>query len=367
MILPFLSKHLDIPEANARILYDQWVEQSQMDLYLGKTVTVAGLGSFHMEKGVTVFAADPELELYGNRVYAGLDLLTEDEPPAADPVSDDPITEIIKPKKLPSVPKKVKLDVTPAPEAPADTPPSTPEPVKTAFTLDTQAMAEPEPDPDPSDTIIPQAESPVMEPHIDTDPEPEPDPQPVRKKERAPVAAKPKTNRTSWYIAVPIGVVVLVASWYGVQYATTNMQSQMNEAQVSAPTAVATPEAEPDLAQVAQPDAAPVPATSTAAAPAGSPLASPEYGLRGPLNPLEGRVYGIIVHSLPLKEESDAQCAKISASGLRCSVVEADRNGIPTYRVSIGQFATAVDAQNATSELPADYAGADKHFIARIQ
>jgi septal ring-binding cell division protein DamX len=367
MILAFLSKHLDIPEANARILYDQWVEQSQMDLYLGKSVTVAGLGSFHMEKGVTVFVADPELELYGNRVYAGLDLLTEDEPPASDPGSDDPITEIIKPKKLPSVPKKVKLDVTPAPEAPADTPPSTPEPVKTAFTLDTQAMAEPEPQPDPSDTIIPQAENPVMEPHIDTDPEPEPEAPPVRKKERAPVAAKPKTNRTAWYIAVPIAVVVLVASWYGIQYASTNMQSEMNEAQVSAPPAAeATPVSEPDPAPVAVPDAASVPAT-TAATPADSPLASPEYGLRGPLNPLEGRVYGIIVHSLPLKEESDAQCAKISALGLRCSVVEADRNGTPTYRVSIGQFATAADAQTATSELPADYAGADKHFIARIQ
>lgn len=366
MILAFLSKHLDIPEANARILYDQWVEQSQMDLFLGKTVTVAGLGRFHMEKGVAVFEADPELELYGNRVYAGLDRLSDEEPPAVESGSEDPITEIIKPRKLPSVPKKVKLDVTPAPEPPEDAPAIAPEPVTTGFTLDTQAMAEaePEPEPDQSDTIIPPTETPVME--TLSEHEPEPIAKPVRTKERAKVAVKPKSNRTAWFIAVPIAILVFVGSWYGVQYVTTNMQTEMSEAQVSAPAAEATPEAEPDPAPVAMPDAAPVPATS-AATPADSPLASPEYGLRGPLNPLEGRVYGIIVHSLPLKEESDAQCAKISALGLRCSVVEADRNGIPTFRVSIGQFANAADAQNATSELPADYAAADKHFIARIQ
>jgi septal ring-binding cell division protein DamX len=366
MILTFLSKFLDIPEANARILYDQWVEQSQMDLFLGKSVTVAGLGRFHMENGLITFVADPELELYGNRVYAGLERLSEEEAPAAESDSDDSITEIIKPKKLPSVPKKAKLDVTPAPEPPQDAPTSTPEPVKTAFTLDTQAMADPEPEPDHSDAIILQTENPVMEPQ--TEHEPEPIAKPVRTTERATVAAKPKTSRTAWFIAVPIAVLVIVGSWYGVQYFSTNLQSEMNEARVPALESATAPQAEAEAATEPATEPAPDPAPVTAVAtPAASPLAEAEYGLRGPLNPLEGRVYGIIVHSLPLKEESDAQCAKISALGLRCSVVESDRNGIPTYRVAIGQFATAADAQNAVSELPSDYAAADKHFIARIQ
>lgn len=344
MMIAAIAERLGIPEPNARILYDQWLEQASMALNAGRPVTVKGLGTFTIANDQLAFEADPELELFGNRVYAGLEALADEEPEAApvesDHELDDPFAEIINPKKDPAPPKKVKLDVTPAPDEPR----KAPEPVKTGFTFEPEAMDMPafEPDPEPEPAPVVDAYSPedfeetVMEPATD-----------------APETAEAgKKNLNAWIIAIPVVVVVLIAGWYVTQYLMSSMENEMATAATSAPaTATATP---------AETEAAPAEA-------AGSPLATAEYGLRGPVNPLQGRLYGIIVHSLPVKADSDAQCAKISTTGLRCSVVAAERNGAPTFRVAIGQFASIADAQNAVSELPAEYAGTDKHFIARIQ
>lgn len=331
MMIAAIAERLGIPEPNARILYDQWLEQASMTLNAGKPVTVKGLGTFTIENEQLAFTADPELELFGNRVYAGLEMLAEEEaaPVRIEPDHelDDPFAEIINPKKEPA-PKKVKLDVTPAPE-PVE-PPKPPEPVKAGFVLDTDAVEEPafEPDPEPVppavDAYSPEDfEETVMEPVEET-------------------TAPEKKNLNAWIVAIPVLIVVAIGGWYATRYLTSTMENEMR----ASSEATATP-AEP-AAQA-------------------SPVATAEYGLRGPVNPLEGRVYGIIVHSLPVKADSESQCAKIFAAGLRCSVVEATRNGAATYRVAIGQFASIADAQTAVSELPADYAAADKHFIARIQ
>jgi septal ring-binding cell division protein DamX len=353
MMIASIAERLGIPEPNARILYDQWLEQASMTLNAGKPVTVKGLGTFTIDNEQLAFQADPELELFGNRVYAGLEALAEEEmtpaPVEADHELDDPFAEIINPKKDPAPPKKVILDITPAPEPADDAPKKAPEPVKAGFTLDTEAMDEPafEPDPEPE----PEPEPPVIDAYSPEDFE-EPAMEPDLTSDET--TAPEKKNLTAWIIAIPVVVVVLIAGWYGVQYLSSSMEKEMAATPAPAPaTATATP---------AESNAAAVPAEASA-----SPLATAEYGIRGPVNPLQGRVYGIIVHSLPVKADSDAQCAKISTAGLRCSVVEAERNGAPTYRVAIGQFATAADAQKATTELPAEYAAAEKHFIARIQ
>jgi hypothetical protein len=91
------------------------------------------------------------------------------------------------------------------------------------------------------------------------------------------------------------------------------------------------------------------------------------FGLTGAPAVLEGRVYGIIVHSLPVKADSDAQCAKISPLGFRCSVVATGRNGAKTYRVAIGQFESTAAAQTAVTDLPAEYQTPGNFFISRIQ
>lgn len=303
-----IAERLGIPESNARILYDQWLDQASSTLSAGHPLVLKGLGTFTYANETLSFTADPDLELLGNRVYAGLEALTSDElspsPVQMESDLDDPFAEIINPKKAEPGLKS-----------------------KPVFAFDPDAVA-PAPEPAPEPKIV------IVDESVEDD---------VVVAAPAVPPAKP-SYLTAWLAAAAAAMVLIVAGWYGIQWYTQTLEDEMAAAPV--PSAEQTP-------------AAPVAEAS--------PVATPEFGLRGPLNPLEGRVYGIIVHSLPAKTDSESQCLKISSAGLRCSVVEAERNGVPTWRVAIGQFASIADAQNAVSELPAEYSAPDKHFIARIQ
>lgn len=88
------------------------------------------------------------------------------------------------------------------------------------------------------------------------------------------------------------------------------------------------------------------------------------FGLRGTAQPMNGRVFSIVVHSLPNRIDGNAQCDEIARLRLRCVVVEATVNGRITYRVGIGQFETYAEARDRVSELPEPYRS--RNFPARI-
>jgi len=88
------------------------------------------------------------------------------------------------------------------------------------------------------------------------------------------------------------------------------------------------------------------------------------FGLRGTAQPMNGRVFSIVVHSLPNRIDGNAQCDEIARLRLRCVVVEATVNGRITYRVGIGQFETYAEARERVSELPEPYRS--RNFPARI-
>jgi nucleoid DNA-binding protein len=92
--------------------------------------------------------------------------------------------------------------------------------------------------------------------------------------------------------------------------------------------------------------------------------AATRFGLRGQAQPMEGRVFSIVVHSLPSRVEGNIQCDEIARLGLRCVVVEASVNNRITYRVGIGQFQTFAEAQRQVAEIPEPYRS--QNFPARI-
>jgi septal ring-binding cell division protein DamX/nucleoid DNA-binding protein len=323
-MIDFLAKELGIPTSNARILYDQWLENTLNTLSNGKPVTIEGLGSFTFENNELKFAPQPSLEAEVNRAYAGLDPLPEEKlgPTKFNETDfDDPFMEIIAPKYL-------DLNREPQPVVPQ------PEP-------EPKPVAQPEVDPFEPEPAF--AEEPAFEP--DPEPEPQPEPDIFEPMETTPTEEKKPVNLMPWIYTVLILLILSVGGYFGIGFYESWMESKL----VAERTAeVAASNTTPD-----EPAAVVEPGTG--------------YGLAGSPAVLEGRVYGIIVHSLPVQADSEAQCAKISPLGFRCSVVAAERNGATTYRVAIGQFESTATAEAAVSELPAEYQAPGKFFISRIQ
>ena len=307
-MIQYLADQLGIPMPNARILYDQWLENTLNTLVNGKPVTIEGLGSFTFDNNELKFAPQPSLELDVNRAYAGLEPLPEEKlAPSkfADTDFEDPFQEIIAPKSV--------------------------EPIR-----------EPDPfEPEPAFADDPEP-LPAAEPEL----KPEPQPNDTTPMEPTPAQEKKPANMMPWITAAVVLIIVAAVGYYGVGTYQNWMESKLSSEQAVAIV--------PDIAATTDST------VDAAAAPTG-------YGLAGTPIALGGRVYGIIVHSLPVKSDSEAQCAKISPLGFRCSVVAADRNGAATYRVALGQFETNEAAQAAVSELPAEYQTPGNFFIARIQ
>lgn len=332
-MIEFIASQLGIPISNARILFDQWLDAAMNTLSEGKPVTLNGLGTFTYENNELKFAPDAGLERDVNRAYAGLEPLPEEKlGPAKLTESDfdDPFMEIIAPKYL-----DPNRDVEP-------------ERVHDASGVgadDVRVIHE-----------LPLADEPVYETPVEEtipetpldEPTPAPTPKPI------PLATK-SPNAMAWVVAALILVVALVGGWYAVQWYGKTLETEM---------ATATPASTSEEQQAeteAETEPEPVAAELT------SPIARPEFGLRGAVNPLEGRVYAIIVHSLPTEAQSQAECAKIVALGLRCSVVTAERNGATTFRVGIGQFESVENATRSVGELPERYQTPGNFFITRIQ
>jgi hypothetical protein len=295
-----LAEKLGIPTSNARILYDQWVENALNTLSNGKPVTIEGLGSFTYDNNELSFSPQPSLEVEVNRAYAGLEPLPEDKLGPAkftDTDFDDPFTEIISPKPA--------------------------EPIR---------MPEPEPQSKP-------------EPKPTSESEQQPEPYITEPMETTSSEEKKPANLMPWIYTVLVLLILSVGGYFGIGFYESWMESKLLSERA---------------ATIGQ-DTAPAVETPPVVEP------STGFGLTGAPAVLEGRVYGIIVHSLPVKADSDAQCAKISPLGFRCSVVAAVRNGATTYRVAIGQFESTAAAQTAVADLPAEYQTPGNFFISRIQ
>lgn len=301
-MIEFLGQKLGISTSDARILYDQWLENTLDTLLSGTLVTLEGLGSFIIENNELRFGPQPSLELDVNRAYAGLEPLSEEKlgpTRFTETDFDDPFIRIIAPKQL--------------------------EPIR---------AQEPEPEPDAVSVSVPV---------------PEPEPEPIT---TIPVSKKKPTSLLPWFGAVVVLVLLTVGGFLGFAYFEMWMETKLATEQAA--TAIS-----------AKPEVAPIPIQAPEVLTPTEPVI--EYGLTGTPAVLEGRIYGIIVHSLPLRADSDAQCAKISPLGFRCSVVATGRNGATTYRVAIGQFESTAAAQTAVTDLPAEYQTPGNFFISRIQ
>ncbi len=89
------------------------------------------------------------------------------------------------------------------------------------------------------------------------------------------------------------------------------------------------------------------------------------YGLNGEVLDISGRVYSIIIHSLPSLVSAQEQCNEISSLNLRCLVREATGpQGRTTYRVGVGQFDSLETAEAAVASLPEPFRS--RNFIARV-
>lgn len=96
-----------------------------------------------------------------------------------------------------------------------------------------------------------------------------------------------------------------------------------------------------------------------------TPILGGMFGLEGESRVIQGRVFSIIVHSVPNIDDANRARNEIVALGLRSLVVEArGPQGEQTFRVGIGQFPSIIEAERAFPFLPEPYRS--RNFVARI-
>jgi hypothetical protein len=96
-----------------------------------------------------------------------------------------------------------------------------------------------------------------------------------------------------------------------------------------------------------------------------TPILGGMFGLEGESRVIQGRVFSIIVHSVPNQNDANRARNEIVALGLRSLVVEArGPQGQRTYRVGIGQFPSIEEAERALLFLPEPYRS--RNFVARV-
>lgn len=98
----------------------------------------------------------------------------------------------------------------------------------------------------------------------------------------------------------------------------------------------------------------------------GDPAAQqPAYGLRGELNTQLASFYTIVVHSLTNQPRADRLAEVLMEQGYRVSIRSVTVDGIPYWRVGIGQFESVQSAQEAAEGIPEPYRS--DHFIRNFQ
>lgn len=91
----------------------------------------------------------------------------------------------------------------------------------------------------------------------------------------------------------------------------------------------------------------------------------PLYGLRGSVLEEANNGYSIVLHSFNSEQNARTTAVSLTNDGYRTIVSSRTIADRTMWRVSVGQFETLSDAQNATSRLPSPYN--NQNFIHRIQ
>lgn len=91
----------------------------------------------------------------------------------------------------------------------------------------------------------------------------------------------------------------------------------------------------------------------------------PLYGLMGAVMDEANDGYSIVVHSFNTEDRARSTAALLAQDGYRALVNTRTVGGSSTWRVSVGQFETLSDAQEAARQLPTPYN--TQNFIHRIQ
>jgi cell division septation protein DedD len=91
----------------------------------------------------------------------------------------------------------------------------------------------------------------------------------------------------------------------------------------------------------------------------------PTYGLMGDLVDEANDGYSVVLHSMQSEVRARSEAADLASEGYRVLVSPRLVQGATVWRVSVGQFPTISDAQQAAAELPNPYS--TNNFIQRIQ
>jgi cell division septation protein DedD len=91
----------------------------------------------------------------------------------------------------------------------------------------------------------------------------------------------------------------------------------------------------------------------------------PVYGLMGDLVDEANDGYSVVLHSMQSEVRARAEASDLASEGYRVLVSPRLVQGSTVWRVSVGQFPTISDAQQAAAELPNPYSS--NNFIQRIQ
>jgi cell division septation protein DedD len=96
------------------------------------------------------------------------------------------------------------------------------------------------------------------------------------------------------------------------------------------------------------------------------PAAQNLYGLNGAVQPGLESAFTIVLYSFGSETNANVSIQRLQNEGYRAILVRrSSADGSPLWRVSIGQFETSANAQQAAANLPEPYRS--QNFIQRVQ
>jgi cell division septation protein DedD len=202
-----------------------------------------------------------------------------------------------------------------------------------------------------------------------TEPEPQPSKPPLMKSKKVAASGSQEKKRDPIMMVISV-MLVLVLTVAGFFIIPTLFEGEADtDTTVQTETEPATPETAPEEAQAVltpvEPESESEVTSSTPEADEPAATDQPVYGLMGDIMPEANDGFSIVLHSLRNEEAARAQAADLSSDGYRVLVGPRTVQGETVWRVSVGQFPTIPEAQEAAQQLPSPFN--TNNFIQRIQ
>ncbi len=355
-LIGILATSLNVNKKKAEEELSQWVDTVQKELEKKGRYHAVGLGTWHLEKGNTVFTPDEKPAIEVNYKYAGMNAI-EMVPADARIIEQERGEE-------PGEIRKDKPEKEEAPDAGISKEPSPEKDVDKHKEIVEEVTAEADEAARGDDAIESMAPEQQQKKSVtenrDQDGSPEPDVESKKKdikdEKRSTGTNGQEPQSKLWML--PIAAAFLIAILMFIHFDAQILDRRHTVDQ----TTRTEPRGVPEQGQIQPPEheIRPVPEEDS------SPVDSDLYGLMGPQEETLQGSYTIVLHSITNENRARIEKEKLENEGYKVTVWQARLgDGRLTWRIGVGQFEAVSHAEQAVSRLPDPYR--HNNFIIRIR